>query len=125
MGAIYPDFSLGTWVERFNTGYSATLIGYTHLPIPPVSITNYTFTEAYIRVLITSDTAKTKWVQGCWLQQTIPTFLGNNDLVNLYYAKLGVAEIFNVVQCADGYNLKINFYPWFTDVNIGIWAWQG
>lgn len=123
MANVYPDFNLGTWQQRFDTGYQANAIGSLFLPIPPVIIP-YTFSQQYIRVLVTADYKKTKWKQAAIIHQTIPTFLGNDDVISEHLILLDKPEILDLIQYPDGYKLKVIPFSWFRDINILIHSWQ-
>ena len=121
---VYPDFNLGQWQERFNTGYEAPLVGrFGYGSIDPVTIP-YVFNEQYIRVLLTADYKKQSWKQAAIVHQTIPTFLGNDDVISEHLILLDKPEILDLIQYPDGYRLKFNIFNWFRDINIQVHAWR-
>lgn len=123
MGTL-PDFNFGTWLQRFDQGFEADLIGnFGYGNIQPVIIP-YTFAEQYIRILLTANYKKDTWKQGAKLYQTIPTFLGNSDVIDERVIALGKPEILDLTQYPDGSKLRLEFFPWFRDINILIHAWQ-
>ncbi len=119
-----PDFNLGNWVNRFEQGYIAVPISNpTQKPIPDV-IVPYTFSEQYVRIRVKADFYTQRWVQGLVLKQTIPTFLGNFDVVDTKLIKLWEPQIIELKTYPDGYKLKLEFYRWFRDIDVLIHAWQ-
>jgi hypothetical protein len=122
--ATLSDFNFGTWQQRFSEGYEADRIGsFGWSSIQPVNIP-YVFVEQYIRVSITANYKKDTWKQAANLYQTIPTFLGNSDIISEHLISLGKPEILDLTQYPDGYRLRLEFFPWLRDVNVLIHAWR-
>ena len=122
MGTL-PDFNYGTWQQRFSEGYEALPVGYLYPPLFPVDIP-YVFSEQYIRILVTATFKKRAWKQAANLYQSIPTFLGNNDVIGERLIALGKPEILDMTQYPDGYKLRLEFFPWLRDVDVLIHAWR-
>lgn len=116
----YPDFNLGLWQRRFSQGYIADRIGsFGWGSLDPVLIP-FTFSEQYIRVSINADYKKDTWRQAAIIHQTIPTFLGNEDVISEHTLLLGKPEILDLIQYPDGYKLRVIPFNWFRDIDITV-----
>jgi len=120
MPDIYPDFQEGLWVSVSDALYEAETIGTFGVGIIRPVVIPSLIDEIFLRLEVTSSSARSTWRQGLTIHQIVDSFAGSEDIISRHSVLLNSPQIFQMIDYPDGYRLRLNFYPWFQDVRVKV-----
>ena len=118
------------WQEVHNNLYeSSGFVARRPIPIPTAFVPT-TLDSPVCAIWCRSTYAEArKWQRGCKVSQviTINAFSGNMaaTAIETRIISQGVTTLLVLSQYTTDYSLRLDFYPWFQDLQVVIWEYQG